>query len=368
MRLEAFTCHKEPRRPHANDDRIVIAGSGLFCVIDGVTDKSGRALADGSSRGQAAGVLIERALLRLLSEGRHMTATTAGVLEAIQQTFSAEYRRLGIEEEVAADPHLRFGAQLAALFHAGDVWRVFVVGDCGVRINAQRVITSGNKGDAVLALWRAAVFAAVLGRGPRADVTAGPTAPEQERTAHTDLALDIARRYTVAGSGRFIEEFAEWFPEDEYRRCTAQAERDARARFDHLGSELVADTLAHGLIGLAKHRNAAGPLGSPCIDGTLVPPEQARDDLVTASEVTTLELFSDGYFGTPPPGATMLADWEAHLAHVETVDPHKVGAYPSTKGSGSSTFTDDRTVVIIEPGWTTTRQDRPANPTSGEGG
>ena len=352
MRLEAFTCHKDPRRPHANDDRIAVHGSRLFCVIDGVTDKSGRALPDGSSRGQAAGVLVERALLRLADDGALMTAPTASVLEAIQQTFCDEYRRRGIEEDVARDPHLRFGAQLAAVFHRADAWRVFVVGDCGVRINGERVVTCRNEGDTVLALWRAAVFGAVLARGPVADVTDGLALHVSLGRSHTDLALDIARRYTVAGSGRFIEEFAAWFPESEYRRCAARTESDALGRFAHLGSTLVADTLANGLIGLAKHRNADGPLGSPCIDGTVVPPRQAHDETLSAADVATLELFSDGYFGTPAPGATTLSDWEAHLAYVEAVDPHKVDAFASTKGSGSGTFTDDRTVVIIEPGWT----------------
>lgn len=329
MRLEAFTCHKDPLHPLGNDDRLVVYGGRLFAVIDGVTDKSGSTLPDGSSRGQAAGVLLERALRHLVDQGRAMSASTSSILDLIESTFSAEYRRLAMTEAVARDPHLRFGAQLAAVFYDGAAWRVLVVGDCGVRVDGDRVIGTRNRGDAVLALWRSRVFAAT--------------------SAAPDTALDVARGYTVTGSGRFLDEYGAWFDESKYRRVRDEAGLAARSAFPDLSAELIDDTLAQGLIGLAKHRNSSGPLGSPCIDGSRVPVDQVSDQRFAVGAVTTLELFSDGYFGTPPRGATHVSDWEAHLAQVEAVDLFKVAAHPSTKGSSSGQFTDDRTVLVIAP-------------------
>lgn len=342
MQLESFTCHKDPRAPLANDDRVVVYGGRLFAVIDGVTAKKGPPLPDGSSRGQAAGVLIERALRELVDDRTAMTAGADEVLERIRRTIVGEYARLDMTE-AALDPHLRFAAQLACAFYDGSHWRLLVVGDCGVRLNGEEVIATTNPGDGVIALLRAHVFAAAREHLRAATGDAGVT-------QHlTDTALDVARAYTVMGSSSFLHEHAEALPQADYRACAAAAESAALEAFPNLPAALVRDTLAHGLLGIGVHRNTAGPLGAPCIDGTVVPPELVHDRRLAAADVSTLELFSDGYFGTPPAGEVTVAAWEAHIAHVEDVDPFKVGQYPSTKGSGSGRFTDDRTVLIATP-------------------
>jgi len=335
MYIEAFTCHKDPLRQLDNDDRLVTYAGRLFAVIDGVTDKSGIRLPDGSSRGQAACSLIETTLRDVVDEGIAMTASTATLLARLQTAFEAAYLRHGIADAVAADPHLRFGAQLAAVFFDGAAWRVLVVGDCGVRIDGHRTVGGSNPGDAVLALWRAKVFNAVI-------ADSAPHAP-----APHDDALAVARSYTVAGSGRFLEEHADLLPYPAYQRCRTESHRQAAVAFPAVPRLMLEEALGQGLIGLAKHRNQAGVLGAACLDGSAVPPEHAHDEVVGATAISTIELFSDGYFGKPPQGAITVADWEAHLAYVEATDPYKVGAYPSTKGSSSGRFTDDRSVLII---------------------
>ena len=182
MQIAAFTSHKNPQAPLANDDRIVAYAGRVFAVIDGVTAKKGPPLAGGESRGQAAGRLIEHALRELVDDGKAMTATAAQVLERIDHHFAAEYARLDMLED-ARDPHLRFGAQLAAAFHDGASWRLFVVGDCGVRLNGVDVIATPNPGDGVLSLLRASVFTGAL------EHLAG------EGTEVTDQALAVARAY-----------------------------------------------------------------------------------------------------------------------------------------------------------------------------
>jgi len=65
------------------------------------------------------------------------------------------------------------------------------------------------------------------------------------------------------------------------------------------------------------------------------------------ASLQSIELFTDGYF---KPGATPdVAAWEAAFAEVEALDPEKIGAYPSVKGSAGRIRTDDRTVVIVHP-------------------
>src|SRR5690606_13141853 len=195
--------------------------------------------------------------------------------------------------------HLRFGAQLAAALYDGMTWRVLVVGDCGARLNGTEVIATPNRGDGVLALLRSEVFTAARER-------LGGSVMNGTSSAVTDRALEVARAYTVSGSGSYLASFEDALPLEAYRESSEAAESRALSRFPDLPTELVRDTLAHGLLGIGKHRNKPGPLGTPCIDGTPVPPEQAHDRRIGKDALVTLELFSDGYFGCPPPGEVTL--------------------------------------------------------------
>jgi hypothetical protein len=65
-----------------------------------------------------------------------------------------------------------------------------------------------------------------------------------------------------------------------------------------------------------------------------------------ASDVETLELFSDGYFA---PGAEFgVASWEASFRMVEQEDPYKIERYLSTKGTTQVQLTDDRTYLGVK--------------------
>ena len=81
--------------------------------LDGVTDKSGVPLPDGSSRGQEAGRLIDRTLAELDDRGVLFSVPLASLLRRLEDVFQARYRELGEHAAAAADANLRFGAQLA---------------------------------------------------------------------------------------------------------------------------------------------------------------------------------------------------------------------------------------------------------------
>jgi len=48
-----------------------------------------------------------------------------------------------------------------------------------------------------------------------------------------------------------------------------------------------------------------------------------------------------------PTATPDVAAWEAAFAEVERIDPEKIDAYPSVKGSAGRLRTDDRTVVVV---------------------
>lgn len=87
-------------------------------------------------------------------------------------------------------------------------------------------------------------------------------------------------------------------------------------------------------------------LGYGVIDGTPVPEKFINIFKFKKKDVSTLEVFSDGYFRVPKEPA--IASWEQTFAEVEKEDPYKIGRYPSTKGSSADSFTDDRTILIAK--------------------
>ena len=67
------------------------------------------------------------------------------------------------------------------------------------------------------------------------------------------------------------------------------------------------------------------------LDGFPVPMALVRVFDRPRASLRWIELSTDGYFA---PGATAdLAAWEAAFAEVERIDPEKIDAYPSVKGS-----------------------------------
>lgn len=334
MRCEAFSAAKDASRPAGNDDRVIVLGSSVFAVVDGVTDKSGAPLPNGFSRGQYAGVIIERELARLAGEAPLPDFGAAELVAAVTVALASEYRRLGFFDEARTNPHARCAAQLAVLARREAGWRAIVVGDCGVRLDGrpERTFGGSSLGDDLIAAWRAAVFEAVTQAG-----------------ASVADALAVSRAYALSGTITYLEAGAAWLDRAAHAALADGAAALAVERFTSLPAELAKQALAGGILGMAAHRNRAGPLGSACLDGFEVPLELVVEFDLPEGGFEVAELFSDGYFGQPAAGEVGVAAWERHIREVERVDPHKVGRHASTKGSAPGEHTDDRSVLIVYP-------------------
>lgn len=334
MRLEAFSAAKDPSHAAGNDDRVIVLGDSVFAVVDGVTDKSGAPLPNGFSRGRYAGVVIERVLARLAGASPLPDFGAAELVAAVTEALNEEYRRLDCLEEARANAHARCAAQLALLLRTPLGWRLIVVGDCGVRLDGDphRTFGGGSLGDELIATWRAAVFAAVTDAG-----------------AAVEEALTLSRAYALTGTAAFVPEGSRWLDRSAHAALAEAATARAVARFSTLPVELVTEALGGGILGMAAHRNRAGPLGAACLDGFAVPLELVVEHDLPEAGFEVAELFSDGYFGQPAAGRVGVAAWEEHIHEVERVDPHKIGRHASTKGSAPGKHTDDRSVLIVYP-------------------
>ena len=63
------------------------------------------------------------------------------------------------------------------------------------------------------------------------------------------------------------------------------------------------------------------------------------------TEVHNVELFTDGYMSCPV--GSSVCDWEDEFFRVEAEDFHQCGIFAGIKGSTSTKFSDDRTVLTV---------------------
>jgi len=327
--VEIFTAPKDPTAPRDNEDRAVAYDQRTFAVVDGVTDKSGLRH-DGRSGGWHAAHAIEGALRALTDAGTLAHAEVGAIVDALNAAILERYRRFGRLDAAAGDPGARFGAGAAIAHVDGASTRLVLVGDCGARLDGT-VWRRAHPADEVMAALRAAAYQALTELAPRAS--------DAERLA-------AARAYTVGGLLERPAEAAGLLPPAGHHRLAEWVRHALAGEFGGIDPGLLRSLADGGLRAAARLRASGGAWAHGVLDGFPLTPAQVDDVRVATASFSTLELFSDGYFGWPATGGRVAA-WEAHHAEVERTDPYRIGRHRSTKGSSPGRFADDRTVVIL---------------------
>lgn len=328
MLIEAFSQAKRPGEPERNEDALVVIPGRAYAVIDGATDRSGRRY-EGATSGQLAARAVASALHALFGAIEPARFDTATTLTAATSAIAGEYCRLGIGDLARRDRNNRFNATLALAVPQGPTLHLLLVGDSGIRVNGRDLHQQNKLLDTITASLRVAAFARLRASG----------VAEERIDA---LAAHVTFHGTRHGAANGLTE------ED-----LAAIEADVLARHRGAHPEIpapVLESLVAGgiLFGQSPHQNnAASPLGYSCLDGFPIPACLIRTAALPLAGVHEIELFTDGYFA---PGETVgLAAWEAAFARVEALDPHKIGAFPSVKGSVAGAFADDRTYLRVSP-------------------
>lgn len=337
MYVESFTCAKDPTRPDLNEDRLVVHGDTTFAVIDGVTSKSAMRYGQLTS-----GVLAARALARRLAElsddGTLAYEPATEVVARLNTALAAEHERWHIAERVARDPAQRFAAGLMVAHLRPEGLRLIAVGDCGARLNGRPLAHRRNRLDDALAAVRSAVFAALSQLQP--DVS-------------LERRLEVARAYTVHGVAS--EPPGVDLDTATHNTLAARARDAAAAKTADWPEDIAANVVDGGLLAVSALRRLDTDGTSPLsragldlgvLDGHPLDPALVFEASFPVAELEVLELYTDGYFGSPAEHGRV-AHWEAHHRHVEQVDPHRVGEFASTKGSYGGRNADDRTVLVV---------------------
>jgi hypothetical protein len=328
MLIEAFSEAKDRNAPHANEDRFVILPGRAYAVIDGVTDRLGTRY-DGMLSGQYAATIVKGALEHALSRPDGPRDSRA-VIALLTDAIADAYRRHGTLETARTDWNQRFSATLALVLFQEEAVDIALVGDSGVRINGDRIEQVEKDLDRITAALRSQAWPVI---GTRTD---DPVVRET-----------TARRVTWFGTAQPLRDLGGVLHEADLALVEERAMAACTAALPHIPREHILRLVRGGIVhAQGAFQNDAGTiLGYSALDGFEVPLSLVRFERLRASEVETIELFTDGYF---KPGAGFgVAAWEQAFREVERDDPAKVGPYPSTKGSTATQWADDRTYVGV---------------------
>lgn len=328
MLIEAFSEAKNPAAPHANEDQIVILPGRAYAVIDGVTDRLGTRY-DGMLSGQYAAVTVKRALEHMLSAPEARMDGLA-IVHALTADIAAAYKAHGTAEKVLGDWNLRLSAALALVLVQHETVDVILVGDSGVRINGEHVLRMEKDLDLITSNLRRQAWP-VIGRKS--------TDPETQE--------QISRRVTWHGTRQPLAAVADVLDADDMALIESRAIAANREALPHVAQADIENLVRGGIVNAqgGYQNNASLQLGYPCIDGFEVPQQMIRIERFPRAEVSTVEIYSDGYF--KPGDGFGVAAWEKAFAEAEREDPAKVHLYPSPKGSTASHWADDRTYLAV---------------------
>ena len=327
MRIEAFSEGKDPSRPEANEDRLVILPGRGYAVIDGVTARID-ARYDGMLAGQYGAVLVADAVTTLIAE--HRGDDARALVPALTATIAAAYQRHGTTARARADHAYRFSATLALVLERPDHLEVLLIGDSGVRIGGARHVQLEKDLDRVTATLRRAAWTTLA------------------RRAKDPVTLETAsRRVAWHGTRQAPDALAGTLDAADLAAIERAAVAEALAAMPHLPRAEVERLVAGGIVhAQGDFQNARGsPLGYSCLDGFEVAMEFVHHERVARADAATVELYSDGYF--KPGDGFGIAAWERAFAEVEAEDPAKVGRFASVKGTLGRVKADDRTYLGV---------------------
>ncbi|MBU2888087.1 protein phosphatase 2C domain-containing protein [Celeribacter halophilus] len=316
MQTELFSRSKQRFSDAPGDDIALVVPGLVHAVLDGATDPTGKKY-NGESSGRLAARSAAQALVSLLLE-KGPRVDMAQVGDALSQAVAKAAQQVG-----ATHPP---STTLAAAITCPDGFRLVLIGDSGIRLNGSELFQNDKLIDDVSASARIAVRTRLAGR-----------------ISDFDKLEIIGRRISYAGLDAAV---------DDGILTTVEADAvqgEVIARFAPLLGTYCDDLegfLRGGIRVQPRFANdALHPLGFASINAT--PPQGfgITDQFVDCADCQSLEIFSDGYYGLPE--GNRVANWETRFDEIEEEDPHKIHAFPEVKGSSSTEFSDDRTVLCL---------------------
>lgn len=315
MRLELFNRSKYRDGSAPGDDVPLVVPGVAYGVFDGATDPLGTVV-DGIAAGRLAALTVASEMTAIALDRSWRMRPGPDIVE-----------RLSLVLKVKTDPldlDVPPSTTLAVALDCGATWRFLILGDTGIRLNGSEVHHHEKILDDVSTAARVAVF------NDLSRISSDLDKVEQRTRRAIFLGLEIAIAERVLTQDRALEIID--------NAVTATALHEDR--------NSVAAFLMGGIQTQYKLGNAASiPLGFDTMNGTLPQRGELRDFECAKADITRIEIFSDGY--PTLPSGTDAAAWEDAFQTAEESDFHKIGDLATVKGSTSTEYFDDRSVVIL---------------------
>lgn len=269
MNIEVFSRSKYKTGNKPGDDVVLIEPDSVLAVFDGATDPTG-AFYDGESSGRIAARSAARCASDLARSGALVSSTALEIFQALSDSV----KQAAIERNIAHPP----STTAALVIDAGTSYRLLALGDTGIRINGNTVYQHHKIIDTVSTAARIAVHGILSQR------IADPDEAEMATRKVIFDGLDAA-----VSSGRLS-------------RDEADHAIDASVTQSALAADIAAGFLKGGIRTQFHHANSDDPLGYASINGKAVILDGTTDIMVPKAEVTSIEIFSDGYVALPSSG------------------------------------------------------------------
>ncbi|WP_245820733.1 hypothetical protein [Flavimaricola marinus] len=213
---------------------------------------------------------------------------------------------------------------IAVALDCGRTWRFLLLGDSAVRLNGTEVHHKEKIIDHVSTVARVALFNTFIGQINDLDKAEAMS----RRTIFLGLDMAIADGViTPAHAAEIVEEAIE-------------------ATQLHAFADLVKTFLMGGIQTQFGFGSAVGnPLCFDTMNGTIPRGGELQYFEREKTDITSIELYTDGYPCCPTD--ISVEAWEATFHAAEATDFHKTKQFATVKGSTSTEFYDDRSVVIL---------------------
>ncbi|SDK87513.1 hypothetical protein [Aliiruegeria lutimaris] len=316
MRTELFSRSKYRDEADPGDDVPLLIPGRVYGVFDGATDPRGTRV-NGVTTGRLAALAVAAEVAALAQEPGVDAMDGREIIRRLEAVLRREFD----DTDLPIPP----STTAAFVLDCGENWRFLLLGDTGLRLNATEVFRDSKLIDTVATIARVAAFKALRNRiedahetelGARTCILLGfDNAVEKGLLSGTEVSniIDLVLRKTDL--------------------------------FAH--AEIVRAFLWGGIQTQHRFGNAEGnPLCFDTLNGTESKLTELLDVTRSKSDVASIELFTDGYEALAD--QPTVESWEASFAKTEADDFHRVDRFANVKGSTSTQWFDDRSVIVLK--------------------
>ena len=315
MNFDLFSRSKYRVNDKSGDDVALVLPGVCFGVLDGATDAEGRDL-NGVPYGRAASMVASQILAEILLPYQNREKDAETLLADLCTSSARAFQDYDLDQLPATT--------LAVAIDCGANWRFLSLGDSGIRINGARVLKHEKLIDRISTEVRVSIFKILAEKFNDPD--------EHELMTRQAIFLGLAE---AQSRGLLSKDVVEMLIEETIENLKLSGI-----------SEIVRDFLLLGI----RHQNRFSNSDENILCYDIVSSRkpilgQWVEEFVPKREVTTIEIFSDGYASYPE--EVNIVAWEKEFARCNEVDFHRIDEFATVKGGTSSEFFDDRTVIVV---------------------